>query len=63
MSISELKRSNIIELLNGSVNETLLSQILSLLKDTKASEAENNLPAEVLEGIRRGENQIKKVSV
>lgn len=57
MSTLDIKKSAIIELLSGSVDESTLTKILNLLSQPSSSRSEE-LPSEVVDGIKRGKSQI-----
>ncbi len=57
MSTLDIKKSAIIELLSGSVDESTLTKILNLLSQPSSSRLEE-LPSEVVDGIKKGKSQI-----
>ena len=59
MSTVEIKKSAIIEMLSGSVEESTLTKILNLLAQPVSKEEIEELPTEVIEAIKRGRDQIK----
>ncbi|WP_027419237.1 hypothetical protein [Crocinitomix catalasitica] len=61
MNTAEIKISKIVELL-GNTDESTLDKIIGLLKSSSKNEnirSVDDLPEEVIEGIKRGQNQIK----
>lgn len=58
MSTAEIKKMTIIELLSGSVDESTLTKVLNLLNQSVSSNKSEQLPIEVIEGIKRGKKEI-----
>lgn len=60
MSTADIKKITIIELLSGSVDESTLTKVLNLLNQSISSNKTEQLPSEVVEGIKRGKKQISE---